>query len=115
VVPERALRVRIHEVASAIHTCLLDKYGYDTDIVFTRPNYRKIDLPVDVDRGGVEALIADALPIGKTQGLDVQATTDAKFLEVGMTTKADNIDYLLEHVAGGVPAFLEFLEAQVDL
>jgi hypothetical protein len=122
VVPDRTLRVRIHEVAFAIHTHLLETYGYDTDIVFTRPNYCKIDLLVAVDRGdklyltpgeldlvnhnlaqhgyqgGVEALIEDAVSIGKERGLDVQATTDAKFLEVGMTTKADNVDYLLEHV-----------------
>lgn len=122
VVPDRALRVRIHQVAFAVHTHLLERYGYDTDIVFTRPNYCKIDLLVNVDRGdqlyltpgeldlvnqdldahgyrgGVEALIEDAVSIGQELGLDVQATTDAKFLEVGMTTKADNINYLLEHV-----------------
>ena len=122
VVPDPALRVRIHEVAFAIHTYLLEKYGYDTDVVFTRPNYCKIDLLVSIDRGdklyltpgelelvnhnlaqhgyqgGVEALIEDAVSIGEEMGLDVQATTDAKFLEVGMTTKADNVDYLLEHV-----------------
>jgi len=122
VVPDRALRVRIHQVAFAVHTHLLERYGYDTDIVFTRPNYCKIDLLVNVDRGdqlyltpgeldlvnhtlaehgypgGVEALIADAVSIGQELGVAVQATTDAKFLEVGMTTKADNIDYLLEHV-----------------
>lgn len=125
VVPDRALRVRIHEVAFAVHTHLLETYGYDTDIVFTLPNYCKIDLLVNVDRsdklyltpgelhlvnqnlfehgfrGGVETLIADAVSIGQELGLEVQATTDAKFLEVGMTTKADNIDYLLDNVVFG--------------
>ena len=129
VVPDRALRVRIHQAAFAVHTHLLERYGYDTDIVFTRPNYCKIDLLVNVDRGdhlylspaeldlvnqslsehgyrgGVKALIEDAVSIGQELELEVQATTDAKFLEVGMTTKADNIDYLLEHVVfeRGIP------------
>lgn len=122
VLPDREIRIRIHELAFAIHKHLLEEHNYDTDIVFTRPNYCKIDLLVNVDRkgklylqpgeldllnrnlseygyvGGITKLIEDAVEMGREFGLEVKATTDAKFLEVGMTTKADNIDYLLENV-----------------
>jgi hypothetical protein len=122
VIPDRAMRVRIHELAFAVHRYLLEAYGYDTDIVFTRPNYCKIDLLVNLDRrgklylqpgelemvnrnlnehgyiGGVQGLMADTLRIAREMDLDVKATTDAKFLEVGLSTKGDNVDYLLEHV-----------------
>jgi hypothetical protein len=36
--------------------------------------------------------------MGKDRGLHVKATTDAKYLEVGLSTKEDNIVYLLSEV-----------------
>lgn len=122
IVPDMPTRLKIHKVAFDIHTYLLEQYQYETDIVFTRPNYCKIDLLVNVDRGGtlhfqpdelelvnhnleihnyqggVRRLIEEALAIGCQEGLSLQATTDAKYLEIGMATKTDNVDWLCQNL-----------------
>ncbi|NIM94040.1 MAG: HAD family hydrolase [Anaerolineales bacterium] len=129
VLPDMDLKIGIHRLAFAVHMHLLNDYGYDTDVVFTRPNYCKIDLLVNLDRmgklflqpgeldllnqnlnncgyeGGITKLIEETIEMGRELGIEVKATTDAKFLEVGMTTKADNVDYLLENVVfeRGIP------------
>ena len=41
----------IHRICFDIHMKLLEKYGLNTDIVFSRPNYCKIDLMVENQRG----------------------------------------------------------------
>jgi hypothetical protein len=33
--------------------------------------------------------------LGRKNGIEVKCTTDAKYLEVGFTTKSDNVDYFL--------------------
>ncbi len=45
-------------------------------------------------RGGIKGMIALAERIGKKYGMDVSVTTDAKYLEVGISSKSDNADIL---------------------
>ena len=88
----------------------------NTDIVFSRPNYCKIDLMPANNRGenlflqegeaarlqhilqqhgidSIETVIAMAESFG-TPEMPLRATTDAKYLEVGPTGKSDNVDAL---------------------
>ena len=123
--PSREEKLKIHVICFAFHTMLLTQYGYETDIVFSRPNYCKIDMLCDHDRGGklflqagesgmlrdkllargytkgVKGLIDDAEALGGKFGLSVKATTDAKYLEVGLATKGDNVDFLMDHTVLG--------------
>lgn len=115
-------RIKIDEVAFRVHTYLLKNYGLQTDIVFSRPNYCKINLLVDHDRkdrfnlsaneidmvnellekhdfqGGLLSLLTKAKEIANSHGLCLEVTTDAKFLEIGTTTKADNVSYFLKTI-----------------
>ncbi len=117
-VPQRDVLAALHRVAFDIHLRLLERYGVETDIVFSRPNYCKIDLLVKASRenrnhieyseveaaretlsthgytGGIAGLIEEASQMGKEMGLPLRATCDGKFLEVGLTTKADNVEFL---------------------
>ena len=119
-IPDREGLLKIHDVCYAIHTKLLREYGLQTDIVFSRPNYCKIDLMVESDRGdqlfmqgdevehlrqllkehgitsGLKELITIAEQTGETFGQKVSATCDAKYLEVGISCKSDNVDVFLE-------------------
>lgn len=90
----------------------------NTDIVFSRPNYCKIDMMPDNNRGenlflqegeaaklqriltghgieNIETLIKMAESFG-TEAIPLQATTDAKYLEVGPTDKSDSANALFE-------------------
>ena len=49
--PDKKLLGDIHRICFDIHMELLEKYGLNTDIVFSRPNYCKIDLMVENQRG----------------------------------------------------------------
>lgn len=119
--PEKEILYKIHEVSYRIHMELLKKYDLNTDVVFSRPNYCKIDLQVDNNRGeslflqegekerlldtlekhgfhgGLLGLIKLAEKIGKELELSVSATTDAKYLEVGISSKSDNVNTILEY------------------
>ena len=123
--PERKLLSDIHRIAFDIHMELLENYGLNTDIVFSRPNYCKIDLMVDNNRGdnlfmqeneldmlkeclsshgitdGLQGLLDISERAGKKYGIQVKPTCDAKYLEVGISSKSDNADsiftYLQEH------------------
>ena len=110
--------LKIHDICYEIHRLLLQTYEIPTAIVFSRPNYCKIDLMVGNQRGdalflqegereellfllekhgfrgGIKGMIALAERIGKKYGMDVSATTDAKYLEVGISSKSDNADIL---------------------
>ncbi len=122
--PSPDMTLRLHDAVYALHRLLLSRNSYRTDIVFSRPNYCKIDLMVENARsddslflqedevGRVNAIltaheIEDGLPgllalserVGADAGLRLKATTDAKFLEVGYTTKSDNVDRLLDVLA----------------
>ena len=94
----------------------------NTDIVFSRPNYCKIDLMVENQRGdnlfmqeneldmlkdclkkhgvkdGLQGLLDISAAAGKRYGITVKPTCDAKYLEVGISSKSDNVDRILEHL-----------------
>ena len=114
--------LRIHDAAYRIHRILWEKYGYPTDIIFDRPNYCKIDImnsnsrsenlflsgnEVELARqslaehglaGGITDLLALARGVGQELGLPLKVTCDAKYLEVGVLNKSDNVDALLSQV-----------------
>ena len=107
-----------HDTCYKIHRVLLEQYGMNTDIVFSRPNYCKIDLMPDNNRGenlflqegeaaklqhiltsygieSIETLIKMAESFGAEE-MPLRVTTDAKYLEVGPTGKSDNANALFE-------------------
>lgn len=116
---KKELELKIHRVCFKIHETLLKEYNYETDIVFSRPGYCKIDLMVSSSRGehlffqdneleivkrslqdhgitgGLRFLIQMAEETGRQEGLKLSATTDAKYLEVGKTSKSDNVNTIL--------------------
>lgn len=115
-IPERKVLCDIHKICFDIHLELKEKYDFDTDIVFTRPNYCKIDLMVYNQRGdnlfmqenelemlkyslkehgiegGLQGLIDLSVEIGNRYGIKVAPTCDAKYLEVGLSSKSNNVD-----------------------
>lgn len=122
--PDWTATMALHDAAYLLHKKLLESYGLPTDIVFTRPNYCKIDLMADTGRnqdtlflqaeevarvnalltehhirGGLAGLLRLAEDIGRKSGLPLKATTDAKYLEVGFTTKSDNVNRFMEQFA----------------
>lgn len=120
-IPEKSVLLDVHKACFDIHMKLLEDYEYKTDIVFSRPNYCKIDLMVDNNRGeqlflqenevdilkenltrhgfneGILELIKISEEIGKKYGLDLVVTTDAKYLEVGVSSKSDNVNTILRY------------------
>lgn len=120
-VPDAKGILAVHDACYRIHRELLEKYGMNTDIVFSRPNYCKIDLMPANNRGenlflqegeaarlqhilqqhgidSIETVIAMAESFG-TPEMPLRATTDAKYLEVGPTGKSDNVDALFARLA----------------
>ncbi|HBI6963021.1 TPA: HAD family hydrolase [Clostridium perfringens] len=119
--PEKSVLLDVHRACFDIHMKLLEDYDYKTDIVFSRPNYCKIDLMVDNNRGeqlflqenevdilkenltrhgfneGILELIKISEEIGEKYGLDLLVTTDAKYLEVGVSSKSDNVNTILNY------------------
>lgn len=117
-IPGAGEMLKIHDICYEIHKLLLQDYRIPTDIVFSRPNYCKIDLMVENQRGdalflqegeregllafleehgfaeGIKGLIGLAEKIGNERGANVCATTDAKYLEVGISSKSDNVNAL---------------------
>ena len=126
-VPDAKGILAVHDACYRIHRELLEKYGMNTDIVFSRPNYCKIDLMPANNRGenlflqegeaarlqhilqqhgidSIETVIAMAESFG-TPEMPLCATTDAKYLEVGISCKSDNVDVFLERFkAEGITA-----------
>lgn len=120
--PDQEQLRRIHTAAFWIHMELKERYQLDTDIVFSRPNYCKIDLSVSNDRGenlymqekeleilrkrlrdhglfhGIHDLVALAGEAGSRQGIRLKSTCDAKYLEVGLSDKADNTNELFSAI-----------------
>lgn len=118
-VPDRNGLLRIHDVAYGIHRELLERYGFPTDVIFCRPNYCKIDIMVENDRGeslfmqeneldelrksltshgirgGLRELIGIAEAMGRRHGMEIKATCDAKYLEAGISDKSDNVDAIM--------------------
>lgn len=121
-VPDRQTMVKVHRACYEVHERLFAEYGFETDVVFSRPNYCKIDLMVGTDRGehlffqddelsrlkdsmerhgitgGLTGLLALADEAGKSQGLTLSSTTDAKYLESGLTSKSHNVDAILDYL-----------------
>lgn len=121
-IPEKSKLLDIHRICFDIHVKLLDQYGFDTDIVFTRPNYCKIDLMVKQQRGdnlflqeneveqlkallkehgitgGLQSLLDLSVETGKRYGISVVPTCDAKYLEVGISSKSDNVNVILQRL-----------------
>ncbi|MHC5375086.1 HAD family hydrolase [Enterococcus sp. LJL120] len=112
----------IHQICFEIHQSLLRDYGIASDIVFSRPNYCKIDILVNQDRGeqlffqgedlqkvlallekhqfagSLADLLAYCQQISVKQGLPLKITSDAKYLEVGLSDKSDNVDSILQRL-----------------
>lgn len=121
-VPDRETMVKVHWACYEVHERLFASYGFPTDIVFSRPNYCKIDLMVENDRGenlffqdgelgrlkksmercgipgGLTGLLKMAEEAGRAQGISLSATTDAKYLEAGLTSKSDNVAVILKEL-----------------
>lgn len=117
-IPDREGILRIHDAAYGIHRELLAAYGLESDIVFCRPNYCKIDLMAGSDRGeqlfmqeseieslkailsthgikgGLGELLKIASDVGQRHGVEIKATCDAKYLEAGISDKSDNVDII---------------------
>lgn len=113
-IPDNKTLCDVHRICFDIHLELKEKYDFDTDIVFTRPNYCKIDMMVYNQRGenlfmqeneldalkhslkehgiegGLQGLIDLSVEIGNRYGIQVAPTCDAKYLEVGLSSKSDN-------------------------
>lgn len=122
VLPNPDTLLKIHDITYKIHRELLGQYHFPTDIVFSRPNYCKIDLMVGNNRGdqlfmqedeagqlsgllkqhgfpgGIKALIGFAEELSQAEGLPLSATTDAKYLEIGLSSKSDNVNTILSHL-----------------
>ena len=120
--PEREMKLRLHKSVFRLHQYLLQRYCLETDVIFTRPNYCKLDLMPEYGRcdrlflqaeeigrvqkklrehgiaGGLKDLMKMADRIGAVSGIKLETTTDAKYLEAGLTTKSDNVDYFAEQV-----------------
>lgn len=118
-IPDKRVLSEIHKICFDIHMHLLERYGFRTDIVFSRPNYCKIDLMVSQNRGdnlfmqedelellkgllashgiagGLQGLMELAVKTGRAYGVEVQPTCDAKYLEVGISSKSNNVDTIL--------------------
>jgi beta-phosphoglucomutase-like phosphatase (HAD superfamily) len=119
-VPNKETILDIHSICFALHQRLLKEYDLETDIVFSRPGYCKIDLMVGADRGenlffqegelealqshlekhgytkGLHGLIDECLAEGKGMGIELSITSDAKYLEVGTATKSDNVNAFID-------------------
>ena len=119
-IPTKQDLLQIHDICFQIHQYLLQEYNFPTDIVFTRPNYCKIDLMPELDRGdqlfmqsneltflkkklsshgmegGLQSLLDLAKQLGEKKGFSVLSTCDAKYLEVGISSKSDNADLIME-------------------
>ena len=122
-IPDQKTLLDIHRICFEIHVRLKEQYGLDTDIVFCRPNYCKIDLMADNLRGdhlfmredelhmlrkklknhgirrGLMELLELAVSIGKDYGIKVVPTCDAMYLEVGVSSKSDNVDAILGRIS----------------
>ena len=121
-VPSKEELLKIHKVCFEVHQELKRRYDFDTDIIFSRPNYCKVDLMVNNFRdqslfmqesevkrlrnllqihgmtGGLKELIELAEKTGCQYGVKVKTTCDAKYLEIGNTSKSDNVDCILEKI-----------------
>lgn len=121
-IPEKQTLLDIHKICFDIHMELLHRYDFATDVVYSRPNYCKIDLMVYNQRGdnlylqaseldmlkesleahnihgGLKSLIELSMEVSKRYGINAAATCDAKYLEVGISSKSNNVDTILNKI-----------------
>lgn len=121
-IPDKQGLLKIHDICYEIHKKLIQQYDFKTDIIFSRPNYCKIDIMVGNNRGDSLFMQEDELDIlreilrkheiagtlkdlltlaeetGRRHGVEVLPTCDAKYLEVGISNKSDNVDLILEEL-----------------
>lgn len=121
-VPDRATMLKVHRACYEVHERLFMNHGFPTDVVFSRPNYCKIDLMVENQRGdqlffqdneldwlkaslkdhgitaGLSGLLDLAVKAGEKQQIRLSATTDAKYLEAGLSSKSDNVNVILNQL-----------------
>ncbi|MGN0364370.1 MAG: HAD family hydrolase [Suilimivivens sp.] len=119
-IPDAEGLEKVHRICFDIHMELKNRYNFDTDVIFSRPNYCKIDLMVNNLRGdnlfmqeneldmlkeslavhgiegGLQSLIDLSTEIGNRYGIKVAPTCDAKYLEVGLSSKSDNVNLISE-------------------
>ncbi|MDR0248160.1 MAG: HAD family hydrolase [Oscillospiraceae bacterium] len=124
VLPGRRDMAALHRTCYQIHEFLYLTHSLNSDIVFCRDNYCKIDLLPDVERGeklymreaevrelhrrllghgftcGIRGLTELVSVFAKENKITLCATTDAKYLEVGFGTKADSVDTVFTHLEG---------------
>lgn len=124
-IPNREMRMALHQSVFEFHEWLIDTYDYETDIVFSRPNYCKLDMLVNVNRGSkmyisegemdalmqnlknhsvemtIEQLFDKQKEIANQVGLthELKISTDAKYFEIGIGTKTDNVKDLWAFVS----------------
>lgn len=121
-IPKKKDLLVIHDICYQIHRELWERYDFMTDVVFCRPNYCKIDIMVENNRGvnlfmqeneldtlreslkrhgitgGLQELIHLAQEVGNQFHVKVSATCDAKYLEVGISDKSDNANLIMEEL-----------------
>lgn len=122
-IPDKQKLMDIHRICFDVHMKLLEKYDFATDIVFSRPNYCKVDLMVEQCRGdnlfmqageleilknslkshgisgGLKSLIELAVETGKQYGIETEPTCDAKYLEIGVSSKSNNVNAILTRLS----------------
>jgi beta-phosphoglucomutase-like phosphatase (HAD superfamily) len=119
-IPKKQTILDIHTICFSLHKRLLKEYDLETDIVFSRPGYCKVDLMVGADRGEnlflqegelealqshlekhgynkcLHGLIDECLTQGKAMNIELAVTSDAKYLEIGTATKSDNVNNIFD-------------------
>lgn len=122
-VPSRETLAKVHSACFDFHIELFVRHGLSSDIIFSRPNYCKIDIMVDLARGdqlflqgselqalyrhledcgysgGLKQMIRQCEKIGKERGLALSVTSDAKYIEAGVSDKSDNVNDVLRLLA----------------
>ncbi len=120
--PDEEKLEKIHRICFEVHMELKRRYDFDTDIVFSRPNYCKMDLIPEALRGdnlfmqenelemlkeklaghgitgGLKRLEELAMEKGREFGLEVEPTCDAKYLEIGISSKSDNVNAIFRKI-----------------
>ena len=112
------------KAADDLQLALRERHGLETRIVYDRLNRRKVDLiplPEWADppkdrigdleeatlarlwshglRDGVRSVARLAKEIARSHGLaDPRLTTDAKYLEIGLTDKSDSLDWVMKRL-----------------
>ena len=135
-IPDTEGLLKIHDVCYKIHRELLEKYNFKTDVVFSRPNYCKIDLQVENERGCKSNNVDTILESFKEEGIEAE---DCSFwgdefvgIQEGLygsdsfmlTPKTEEGDFFdvsslegvrpekIQILGGGVDRFIQFLVDQ---